>query len=71
MSDKLFVPAAFVSLLADMPAPTARPDVRGRWLVRQLGTLRAAFPSADGMVAMRLGSVVRQELDELAAGGAS
>lgn len=71
MSDRLIVPAAFAGLLADMPAPTARPDVRGRWLVRQLGTLRAAFSSADGMVAMRLVSVVRQELDELAGAASS
>lgn len=59
--DRLFVPAAFVSLLSDMPAVTAPAPARVAWLNATRARLRAAVTTNHGLVALRLAGVINRE----------
>jgi hypothetical protein len=61
-ADRVFVPAAFIDRLADMP-PLTNPARRAAWLTNQLADLLAAVPSNHGLEALRLAGLVRRELD--------
>lgn len=57
-ADRLFVPAVFAGLLAEMPAATATPWDRWEWLDTTFGTLRAAVRGSHGLEAIRLAQVI-------------
>lgn len=59
--DRLFIPAAFVSLLSDMPAVTAPAPVRVAWLNATWARLRAAVSTSHGLEALRLAGVINHE----------
>ena len=61
MADRLFIPAAFVGLLADMPPTTAPPSARVVWLDLTRARLRAAVTTGHGLEALRLATVVNHE----------
>jgi hypothetical protein len=65
MTERVMVPAPFVGLLADMPAPTADPTAQCQWWQRQVITLKQAMTTTNAMLAMRLYVVARRELDRL------
>jgi predicted cobalt transporter CbtA len=65
MTERVMVPAPFIGLLADMPAPTADTTVRRQWWQRQAGTLKQAVVTPNGMLAIRLYTVAHRELDRL------
>ncbi|MFE0027085.1 hypothetical protein [Amycolatopsis sp. NPDC059021] len=60
-ADKLFVPAAFVGLLADMPPVSAPVRVREAWLASTWNSLYLAVSSSHGLEALRLAHVVKRE----------
>lgn len=62
LTDRLFVPAAFVGLLATMPAASAPAVARESWLTVTYARLHDAIPTGHGLEALRLASVVRREL---------
>jgi hypothetical protein len=59
-ADKTYVPAAFVDLLADMPAVSAPVEVWDAWLDGTWQRLREAFSTRHGLVALRLADVVHR-----------
>lgn len=67
MTDRLFVPAVFASLLATMPPVSAIPEDRAHWLDGAYHTMRAEFSGPHGLEAMRLARVFRAELADVTA----
>ncbi|ADJ42195.1 hypothetical protein AMES_0373 [Amycolatopsis mediterranei S699] len=63
MTDRLFVPAAFVHLLATMPPVSATAWEREHWLDVAYSTVRVEFSGPHSMEAMRLARVFLTELD--------
>ncbi len=59
--DRLFVPAAFVSLLSDMPGAAAPAPARVAWLDATRARLRAAVATDHGLEALRLAGVINRE----------
>jgi hypothetical protein len=62
MTDRLFVPASFVGLLADMPTKTASSAARKAWLSSARGALVTAASSSHGLEALRLATALSREL---------
>lgn len=62
MRERLFVPAAFIGLLATMPSADAVREDREHWLDIAFHTMVDEFDGPHGLSAMRLAQVFRAEL---------
>lgn len=67
VTDRVFVPAAFVDRLAHMPARAAAPTVRAVWLRARLAELTdpTMVGTPRGMTALRLATHIQRELSTL------
>lgn len=68
MVDRLFIPAPFVGLLADMPPASAPEPARASWLDRTFTVLSAAVLSAHGVEALRLAEFINYRRHEIGGG---